>query len=167
MGRPAKSDAHHELMGTKSEAAPVTDSTVPAGKPTCPKFLSPAAKKEFRRLCKALAERRVLTAGDQRLLAIAAVLYDRWIRALEKVALEGEITQYESRDRNGNALFREKKSLNLVVAQESEKQMLAIQVQLGLTPVMKDKPLQAGRAADEPPKPGSFGEYMQLLKERT
>ena len=155
MPRPAKSEQWHELMGTQSEAAPVTDSRIPAGRPGCPKFLSPAAKKEFRRLCKALAERRVLTAGDQRLLTLAAVLHDRWLRCLEKVALEGELTQYESRDKDGNAIFREKKNLNLVIAQESEKALLGVLIQLGLTPLQKDKPKLGGHAPAEPPKPGT------------
>jgi len=155
MPRPAKSEQWHELMGTQSEAAPVTDSRIPAGKPSCPKYLSAVAKAEFRRLCKALAERRVLTAGDQRLLTLAAVIYDRWLRCLEKVALEGELTQYESRDKDGNAIFREKKNLNLVIAQESEKALLGVLIQLGLTPLQKDKPKLGGHAPAEPPKPGT------------
>jgi P27 family predicted phage terminase small subunit len=164
MGRPAKSKKLHEMFGTHSEAVLPEESKVPAGQPKCPKALSAAARKKFKELCKELAARRVLTPGDGELLSLYAELYDRRARCMVAVRAEGEVIQYESRGKNGDVLVREKKNLNLVIAQESEKQMVGILVQLGLSPLQKDKVKQAPHPAGTHYERDSIG-WMLLNEE--
>lgn len=155
MGRPIKTPAAHELERTKSQATAPGDSYIRAGRPKVPKCLSPAAKKQFRALCTTLEQRGALTPGDQQALVLYCTLFDRWSRSMDKVRAEGEVVTYSFLDKNGNEVTREKKSLHLTVAQESEKAMVAILIQLGLTVLQRDKskPTAGGKLTTKPPKP--------------
>lgn len=137
MAMPAKPDHVHELAGTKSEA--VNTSDVAPGRPRFPKGLSEVARKKFKALCALLEKRRHLTDADGELLALFAVTYDRWQRALEKLAVEGEIRVYVRLDSNGQPHDQEKMNLWLAVAEKSEKTMLACLDRLGLSPLNRSK----------------------------
>lgn len=105
-------------------------SYVDPGRPHCPKSLSAAGKRIFKRLCKLLEERRTLTEADGDLLRLYAITHERHARALEHLENEGEIV---STDRG------EAQSPWLAIAERSEKSMVSILAQLGLTPATRDK----------------------------
>jgi hypothetical protein len=88
---------------------------------------------------------------------------------MAKVQAEGEVITYSFLDKNQNEITREKKNLNLVIAQESEKAMLAILVQLGLTVLQRDKskPTAGAKRTADPPQPGTVGyQLAQMFKEK-
>ena len=133
----AKPEALHELMGTTSEAVNVSD--VAPGRPRFPKGLSSAGRKKFKQLCSLLEKRRHLTDADGELLSLFAVAFDRHQRALEKLAVEGEVRQYSRLNNHGEEVLTEKANLWLKIAQDAEKTMLACMDRLGITPLNRSK----------------------------
>ncbi|HEY2390281.1 MAG TPA: P27 family phage terminase small subunit [Candidatus Angelobacter sp.] len=153
-----KSDELHRLTGTKSQAKPEPEYSLPAGTPRAPKTLSLEARKTFKRLCALLAERRALTDGDGELLRLYAITFDRHARAMAKIEDQGEICSYTRLDSNGQPHEMEKENLWLKVAVTAEKNMVAILDRLGLTPHNRGKV----KPTKEPEsvKPDEFGEFL-------
>lgn len=164
MAQAAKTEAEHLLHGTKSQKRfKREESYVEAGRPRFPKGLTPAGKKTFKRLCSLLEQRRALTEGDVEALKLYCVLQDRHGRALLHLELEGEVKMYTRLDSNGQPHQFEKENIWHKVAAGAEKQMVAILVQLGLTPKSKDsiKPTRINK--DDEIVPGSIADVMPEL----
>lgn len=138
MPTPRKTDGMHKLTGTKSQATAV-ETQLPPGRPKYPKEISVEARAVFKRLCRLLEERRVLTEGDSELLRLYSILFDRHARALGKIQEQGEIVVYSRLDSNGKEVQMEKANLWLKVAEAAEKNMVAILDRLGLTPMNRAK----------------------------
>ena len=145
MARPANTAAQHYLHGTQSQAAEPTQSVIPPGRPRYPKGLSPAAKQLFKSLCRQLEARRALTDADGELIGLYAELSDRRRRELTIAEDEGFVVTATVLDNHGMQSTRQKKNMHLLIAQESERVMLGILRDLGLTVVGRDKskPLKA------------------------
>jgi P27 family predicted phage terminase small subunit len=137
MPTPRKSIPDHELQGTRVRYV-LPDSGVLAGRPALPKGLSPAAKKTFRRLVKMLTQRRTITAGDQEIIGLYCITFDRHQRALEKLAVEGEIRIYEHVAK-GEIVSVEKENLWYPIARDAAKFMKSCLSDLGLTPLQRAK----------------------------
>ena len=90
--------------------------------PTCPGWLDPEAKREWRRVCRELGN---LTKKDRAVLAGYCSAYARWRKAEESLNEEG-LTQEA---RHGDAPRPEVK-----IAVDALTQMKAFAVELGLTP---------------------------------
>ena len=77
-------------------------------------------------------------------MRLEATLWDRQCHAQESLDGEGEITTYTRLDSNGQPHDMVKENIWLGVAERAGKTMLAILVQLGLTPAarMRVRPLQ-------------------------
>jgi P27 family predicted phage terminase small subunit len=58
----------------------------PADRPTCPAYLSPTAKAEWKRLAGILNEIGLLTRIDRTVLAAYCQAYSRWVEAERKLA---------------------------------------------------------------------------------
>jgi len=58
----------------------------PAARPTCPAYLSPTAKAEWKRLATTLNEIGLLTRIDRTVLAAYCQAYGRWVEAEKKLA---------------------------------------------------------------------------------
>jgi P27 family predicted phage terminase small subunit len=158
-----KPDDRHALEGTRPhDRSAVTPTTLVAGRPKFPKGLTPEAKRIFKSLCRQLGDRHTLTEGDGHLIGLYSELWDRRRRAQEKLLVEGEIALYTRLDPNGVAHKIKKPNLHLKVAQDAEKQMVAILDRLGLSPVSgsKVKQTRPTEAAEEA-KPGTVA-YMIL-----
>jgi P27 family predicted phage terminase small subunit len=153
MPTPRKSQELHELAGTKSQARSPAVSSIPEGRPSCPRGLSREARKVFRQLCRLLAERKTLTRGDGELLVLYAETWDRRRRAQTALLLEGEICTYTRLDSNGRAHDVVKTNLNLPIVERADKAMVGILDRLGLTPLGKDKVKAAGKGKQEPVDP--------------
>jgi P27 family predicted phage terminase small subunit len=134
-----KSAAEHALNGTASRYEGVNESHVAGKIPKPPKFLSEDERKKFKAVAKSLAQRRAITEGDMDLIATFCTIESRWQRAIVKVAEEGEVCSYERLDSSGEIHFVEKPNLHLKIAQDSEKQKVAILVRLGLTPDSRER----------------------------
>lgn len=139
MAQRLKTPEEHALQGTVAKPAQVVESFVAPGRPRYPKGISKDAKRVFKDLCKLLAERRTLSEADGYALRLYVILHDRHVKAIEKIAVEGEITMYTRLDANGRAHEVEKTNLWLGVAERTEKLMAGILQTLGLTPNAKDR----------------------------
>src|SRR6267378_868254 len=107
------------------------ESSAVEGRPSCPRFLSASARQRFRQICKEVESRRALTKGDGELLVLYATTWERWRTAMADVDTRGAIIIAVSKDKYGQPVEREKKNPWLLVAQESEKSMVAILDRLG------------------------------------
>ena len=163
MPTPRKADELHALHGSRPhDRTPVTSSLLVAGRPDYPKGLTPAARRVFKTLCKQLEERRALTPGDGHLLQLYAEIFDRRQRAQAKLLAQGEVCIYTRLDSNGQPHQFEKSNLNLKVAQDAERQLVAILDRLGLSPLAGTKVKQTrGTEQAEEAQPGTVA-YMIL-----
>jgi P27 family predicted phage terminase small subunit len=152
MPTPRKSEALHNLSGTRSQAKPESEYTLPPGRPKFPPNISKEAKAVFKRLCGLLESRRSLTEGDGELLRLYAVIFDRHARALAKVAEQGEIKMYVRLDSNGQPHEFEKQNLWLKICETSEKNLVAILDRLGLTPHNRAKVKPTAQPQPEKPR---------------
>jgi P27 family predicted phage terminase small subunit len=146
MPTPRVPRSQHELSGTRCHYID-DDAEMHPGKPKSPKNISAEAKATFKRLCKLLSRRRTLTEGDAELLRLYAVTFDRHRRALEHLALEGEICGYERLDSKGQPHTFFKDNLWLKIATDSEKYMRAVLGDCGLNPMSR------GKVKEATPKP--------------
>lgn len=164
MARPRLPLRTHKLRGTKphydpadTPAAPATAAAT-AGRPRYPKGLSRSARSIFKELCALLEERRSLTRADGEALRLYAILYDRQARAMAEAEREGFVVTQTVCDSHGAPSSRQKKSLYLTIAQESERAMLGILDRLGFTPSARTKvqPTQPAEPTKRVVKPGSI-----------
>ena len=108
--------------------------------------------------------RQVITPGDAELLRIYAVAYTRHERALDKLAVEGEICVYVRLDSNGQAHDQEKPNLWLKVAQDAERTMVACLDWLGLTPLNRNKVRPTANAPAQPtPEQEEYASFANLI----
>jgi P27 family predicted phage terminase small subunit len=150
MPMPRKTIPEHELAGTRAEYA-LPDADVVAGRPKYPRNLSPDAKRVFKRLCRLLEKRRNLTEGDSELLRLYALAYDRHARAIEKLAVEGEVRTYSRLDKHNEQVTFEEQNLWLKITQDSEKFMRGCLADLGLNPLNRNKVKQTEKPAAPDP----------------
>lgn len=156
-GRPAKTAAEHLLAGTKSQAKPVTASPIVGGRPHCPQHLSPVARKEFKRCCKLMEARKVLTPGDVALLSVYSEVWARWLKAKAEIG-DSLMVYVTVLGHNGESI--EKMILNplLKIVQACETRLQAIAKELSLTPISRDKARPTSTEAIADIVPGSVRE---------
>src|ERR1700686_5260737 len=126
MARPKKSDFQHQLEGTKSQAKPLTESHVPAGRPRIPSDLGKGLRRVFKDLCRILSERRALSKGDVELVRLYCFVYDRHKRNVAALQAEGEIVTYYRLNNHGEQVPTVKENLRLKLVSGCEKQMASI-----------------------------------------
>jgi P27 family predicted phage terminase small subunit len=145
--RERKSLEDHALQGTKPQY--IAGGDVAPGRPKYPPNISGEAKKAFKRLSRSLINRNHATEGDQEILRMYAYLFDRYERARQHVADEGEIVPTNSVSKSGEVYEVLKPNQWLKVLQDAEAKMFACLQQLGLTP----KTRSTVKPAKETPKP--------------
>lgn len=156
MPMPRKSLADHKLNGTTPEYASTPD--LAPGRPRYPKGISRDAKKAFKRIAAMLEERRSITRGDEEVLRLYSILFDRHAKAMAKLAEEGEVVTYHRLNNRGESVPSERPNLWLRIAQDSEKHMTALLRDLGLTPGTRSKVKPT--ASPEQPKPVDPEEHL-------
>ena len=165
MPQPRKAAALHELHSTTPHDRTADVSSVPAGRPKFPKDLDASLRPIFKRICRLLQGRRVLTEGDVELIRIYVFAYDRHTRNADSLRREGELCTYIRLDNNGIAHPQVKPNYRLKVVVDAEKEMASILNQLGLTPTAKDRAKQANGTPKEVVVPGSIADlYPHLVK---
>jgi len=85
----------------------------------------------------------------------------RWRKSISDVAARGEIIIFTRRDKNGDTYEVEKKNPYLLLAQESEKSMVAILDRLGLTPLNRSRVKDLLK--DKSKQPPAVGSVEELL----
>ena len=108
--------------------------------PSCPKWLEPEAKKEWRRLAKKMELMGVLTEVDMAAFAGYCQAYARWKEA------EEFITQHGTMVRTPNGYLQQVPQVS--IAQTNMKIMLKFCEQFGLTPSARSRIVGGEGAAD-------------------
>jgi P27 family predicted phage terminase small subunit len=144
MARPRLPDSHHALVGGKyRDRSKTTESQLPADLPKMPSYLSPDARKEWRRLLPLLMNRGSLTAGDAQGLALHCECFARWVACQKKINEEGITQTVTVLDKTGNAVTRTKPHVCLKIAQDCERALRISLASLGLTPLSREKVIPA------------------------
>jgi P27 family predicted phage terminase small subunit len=116
-------------------------------------------------LCRQLEARRCLTKADGEILALYATTHARWRKAMDDVELRGEVVISVSKDKYGETIERQRKNPWLLIAQESEKAMVAILDRAGLSPLNRErvKPVKQ-EEKNIPFEVGSVGWILEQAK---
>ena len=101
------------------------------GLPTCPRALSPAAKREWRRVAHELAQAGLLTVVDRAGLAAYCAAWSRWIEAEEALRKYGTIMKSQSGYPMVSPYFS--------VASKSLEQMRLLLGEFGMTPSSRSR----------------------------
>jgi P27 family predicted phage terminase small subunit len=146
--RPRKSDALHDLHGTKPHPSTMRDTVATAAKPKLPAYLSPDARKEWRKLLPLLMERRSLTAADAAALAMHCEVFARWVQCQRQITEQGITLTVTVLSSNGEPITRTRPHPALRIAQDCERSLRASLRELGLTPASRQR-VMAARPAEE------------------
>ena len=112
--------------------------------PPCPKWLEPEAKKEWRRLAKALEAMGVLTEADMAAFAGYCQSYSRWKEAEERITDRGLVIRTPS--------GYPQQVPYISIAQQYLKLMQQFAEQFGLTPAARSRIIAGngeGKAVDD------------------
>jgi P27 family predicted phage terminase small subunit len=122
------------------------------GKPVCPDWLHPIAKREWRRLEREFAHTGLLTAVDMASLASYCQSYARWRLAEQIVQREGQIIEEPTITRQGNLTGRVKIKRHpaTLCAKDALAAMLAAGRLFGLDPSNRSR-LSVPQLPDEQP----------------
>jgi hypothetical protein len=150
MGRPAKSQALHDLHGTRAQSS-AADPHIPAGRAKIPKDFraEPELIEWFKELDKLQTERGVNSRGDGELYRLYSFTRERHRRNIALLRLEGEVVEYMRLDSHGVQVPSVQTNIRLAIVTQAEKQMVQILSQLGLSTTTKDK---ARRTVDNSPE---------------
>jgi P27 family predicted phage terminase small subunit len=143
MARPAETPEYHQLVGTRATRADNTPSPFTGGRPSCPSYLSPIAKTEWRRIVRLLRERGTLTRGDGPAIEVYCQTYARWRACITEIETKGDFIDTTWTDLTGT---HTKRTINPAskLAGQLANSLRAMQVQLGATPGSRGE-----READE------------------
>lgn len=142
-GRPPKPTEIKRMAGNPGKR-PLNDREpeLTVKMPSCPKWLLPEARSEWRRLAKELTAKGVLTVGDRAALAAYCQMWARWVQIEEELdrledTKEGKVRKHQliGKTDKGYAFM----SPLLGAAHATLKQMKAFAVELGLTPASRTR----------------------------
>ena len=144
-GRKPKPTAIKVLEGNPGKRKLNENEPKPAKKaPPCPKWLEPEAKKEWRRLAKALEAMGVLTEADMAAFAGYCQSYARWKEAEERITDRGLVIRTPS--------GYPQQVPYISIAQQYLKLMQQFAEQFGLTPAARSRIIAGngeGKAVDD------------------
>ena len=131
-GRKPKPTAIKELEGNPGKRQLNTNEPKPMARaPSCPKWLEPDAKKEWRRLAKQMEQLGILTEVDMAAFAGYCQAYARWKAAEEFISKHGAIVKTPS------GYWQQIPQVS--IAQQYLKQMNKFCEQFGLTPASRSR----------------------------
>lgn len=141
-GRPRKPTYLKVLHGTyRPDRAPKNEPQPDPSTPSCPKWLHPEAKREWRRIVPHLERLGLLTQVDRAALAAYCQLYARWWEAERAIKAHGLTQVTES----GYVAQRPE----VGIANSAIKQMRAYLSEFGLSPASRSR-IDAPTAPEKP-----------------
>lgn len=150
-GRKPKPTALKKLEGNPGKRKLNTKEPTPGrGKPSCPGWLMPEAKKEWKRLAEIMAKMGVLTEVDMAAFAAYCQSYARWKEAQEHIDSEGAIFETEK--------GYQQQTPWVGIANTNQKLMLQAASEFGLTPSSRSRIIASGESPKE-----SVDEMEELL----
>lgn len=139
-GRPALPEELHALKGTHQQRENnVIPLALVGGRPTCPKHLSKAARKEWLAAVKLLEARGTLEPGCGPTLNLYAVLMARWLEAKADIDARGLQIKTKKTTSRGEIYEVEIENPMLRIAQDSEAQLQQLTKTLGIAPDAREK----------------------------
>jgi len=166
MARPKPSAEFLDLTGgtPRDRSAAAKPSEHVGGKPPCPSYLSPEARKEWRRCVKILLERGQLTRGDGPCLEQYVQTYVRWRAALKEIEDHGLFVTVTRSSPSGKTWEIRVENPASKTASTLENSLRQMQKELSLTPASRDKArkVAAGRDAKNI-IPGSVADLEQKM----
>lgn len=112
------------------------------GMPKCPEWLDPEAKKEWKRLAKAMHQMGVLTTVDRAAFASYCQAYARWKEAQHHIDEEGSVIMND-KDQPVTSPW-------VNISDKANKQMMHAAAEFGLTPSTRSRIVAAGEANAKP-----------------
>ena len=103
----------------------------PLATPSCPRWLSPEAKKIWRETIPVLRDMRILTRGDRDALSVYCQTFARWRAAEEFLQKHGEV--YPLRDERGNVRCMQQLP-QVAIARSLLQVVQSYQQEFGMTP---------------------------------
>jgi len=141
-GRKPKPTAQKVLEGNPGKRKLNQNEPMPdKGLPTCPSWLMPAAKQEWKRLAKIMKQMGVLTEVDRAAFAAYCQAYARWKEAQEHIDTEGSTFETEK--------GYQQQTPWVGIANTNQKLMMQAAAEFGLTPSSRSRIVAAtGKGAD-------------------
>jgi len=128
--------------------APLEEKTFEAGVPDAPESLTVEERKVWDRVVELLSARGTLTPGDGFAVEKYCKLYVRWRTEEAGLAEEGTVIEVLSKlGKDHNGVYVRVLNPRLKIVQATEKQLLALDMELGLTPRHRGKPGQTTKRA--------------------
>lgn len=152
--RPLPSAIKHARGTYRTDRAAANEPT-PTGRPSCPKWLSPDAAKEFRRLVKQLSEMQLIGSIDQNALARYASTWVRWRQAIQMIERGGEVTVLK--DSDGKVKYVQQSPFSTIARQLSD-QLGRLEGEFGMTPSSRSRIEVA--PAPPPAEPAGKGRFF-------
>jgi P27 family predicted phage terminase small subunit len=110
--------------------------------PTCPSWLEPEAKREWKRLCKPLEMMGILTEADRAEFATYCQAYARWKQAEEYISLYGSTFETDK--------GYKQQVPQVSIAQTYMKIMQKAAAEFGLTPSARSRIIASAEAGEFP-----------------
>lgn len=135
-GRKPKPTAMKKLEGNPGKRKLNTKEPIPAkGMPSCPAWLLPDAKTEWKRLCNELNQMGVLTEIDRSAFAAYCQSYARWKEAQDHINSEGATYETENGMQRPNPW--------VAICNTEQRLMMQAASEFGLTPSARSRIMAA------------------------
>lgn len=136
MARPELPAELHELKGTASKAskANVIPLSLQAGRPTCPRHLSKAARREWFSAIRLMEARGTLDPGAGPTLLIYATTMARWLEAKANVDKNGMMVETTKQTSKGELYTVTIENPMLCIQVDAEAQLMQLTKTLGIAP---------------------------------
>ncbi|HEV2378703.1 MAG TPA: phage terminase small subunit P27 family [Terriglobia bacterium] len=155
------------LAGNPGKRPLDAEPSVVAEIPSCPQHVRGVARKEWKRICPALASLGLISRLDRAAIAAYCVEFARWVEAEEKVHELGLMCVPDRVARDGAIeLFPNSRTPNpeqliwnpyLAIAAKSMERMMKILAEFGMTPSSRVRLKGLGDPVDDPTENFLFG----------
>lgn len=141
MARPELPAGLHDLKGTASKAnkANVIPLSLQGGRPTCPRHLSKAARREWFAAIRLMEARGTLDPGAGPTLLIYATTMARWLECMADLNTRGLQITIQKATSRGDLYETTVENPMLEIAQNCEAQLMQLTKTLGIAPDSRAK----------------------------
>jgi P27 family predicted phage terminase small subunit len=171
MARPRIDAAFRTSASAKYDArrdrTKAVESTVTASRPRMPATLTATEQAFWKSAVSLLRSKGTLAKTDAPTLTLYAVISARYVKANADIEEKGLVYDEQRFSKAGDSYTVRVTNPNVKIAESCERQLLALQKSLGLTPADREKVRKAKpRPGSEPPKPGTLAALRPDLLKR-
>jgi P27 family predicted phage terminase small subunit len=144
-----------EQLRIRAEESKKAAVSAPGTRPRMPKHLSAEAVIVWRQTAKLMKERGTLSADTAPTLAVYCEITARWIVAKKDLLERGLQVKQTRYNKQGDPYEVEVENPSLAICQDAERQLLALQKALGITPDTRARVTPTPESAAAKAKPGT------------